>query len=109
MPELTARERDRKVLLRAERAVLLARDELVRRNDSPVAASDACDIVDRVVNTLAALAADEEHDELRRMLLRWRDHLSSHVFAARALLDIEVDDDLPVHMLERGLAEVVGS
>jgi len=108
VPERLASGRERDVLGEAARAVVAGRNSLALSRRDGEAVERGCAIVDSVAVVLADLAAGEDHHGVRSTLLRWRDHLSSHVFAARALLDVEVDDELAAHMLERGLAELVG-
>ena len=107
MPEVQkVSDRQLAVLREATACIGRARDAFARSrtNDDPI--ERGCAIVERVAADLALLADRDETDQVRRTILGWRDHLSSHVFAARALLDIEVDSSLPAHLLERGLAEV---
>lgn len=66
-----------------------------------------CEVVDDAARWLALLGADEACPrEVSNALLDWRDRLSSHILAARALAEIEVHADVEAHMLERGLSDV---
>jgi len=70
---------------------------------------DGCDVLERAADRLGALGRlGGCSARLGRSLLDWRDHLSSHVLAARALQDIGVHGDAATHLLERGLADVAG-
>ena len=107
MPEVQkVSERQLVVLREATACIERARSAFARSRAENDPVERGCAIVERVAADLALLADRDELDQVRRTLLGWRDHLSSHVFAARALLDIEVDASLPAHLLERGLAEV---
>jgi hypothetical protein len=108
MPEETATANE--ALLRAGRLVLAGQAELDAHLAVGAPVELLCAVLERVATGLAALVRPEEEGrEPRRTLLSWRDHLSSHVLAARALNEIEVDTDLQAHLLERGLAEVSAS
>ncbi|MEO7555260.1 MAG: hypothetical protein ABIV94_01480 [Acidimicrobiales bacterium] len=75
--------------------------------DIGVATADLCDELDGVGAQLAALAGDTiDNLGTARYLLPWRDHLASHILAARALNDLQVHADVQVELLGRGLAEV---
>jgi hypothetical protein len=110
----------------AERAASLPADpyELARRAvtrlhrartqlDEPAFAEVTVEVAARSVDASAAplrvVAGDDRcPDDLRTVLLDWRDRLGSHVLTARALGELEVHPDLARQLLRRGLDEVLG-
>lgn len=110
----------------AERAVPLRIDayELARRAiarlhrarqqlDDPafdeVSVEAAARMVDAAATPLVLVASDDAcPDDLRTVLLDWRDRLGSHILTARALGELEVHPDLARQLLRRGLDEVLG-
>ncbi len=98
-------------MVRQARAVILIAQGTL---DAAVQAGSDVDAWYRIVDTagerLARLSVDDACDRRTGlMLLDWRDRLSSHALAARALADIQRDADVEIHMLERGLAEVASA
>ena len=69
--------------------------------------AEGCHIVESVADRLAALGRLTTSRKLGSALHDWRDHLSSHVLAARDLEGIGVDDGVAAHMLLRGVNDVM--
>ena len=84
-----------------------AQRELPGAATSGWSSAGACDVVELAAERLAALGRLSHADALRRALLDWRDRLSSHVLAARALDEIGLHDDVAAHLLERGIVDVL--
>jgi hypothetical protein len=107
MPERARHDIDGEVFVRAAFVVANGQAQLQAdcALDAPLVSLAAT--VEEVASRLASLLpADSVDVEGRARLLDWRDHLSSHVHAARALTDVQVSQAMAVHLLERGLADV---
>jgi hypothetical protein len=64
-------------------------------------------VVEVVAEQLAALATEQGCTEAgRRVLLDWRDRLSSYILAAQALDELDVHADAADQFLRRGLEEL---
>lgn len=65
-------------------------------------------LVERVADGLAEMARDPFcPPAVGTALLDWRDRLWSHILAAGALAELDIDRGLPEQLLRRGLDEII--
>jgi hypothetical protein len=107
MPDPARRDRRDELFVRA--AFVVATGQAQLQADTALVAPLATLLatVEDVASQLKRLLPEDgEHDERCDRLLAWRDHLSSHLLAARALTEVRAAPDMAARLLERGLADV---